>query len=54
MSTGQKTPARLQLRTPSSRNVAALESALLGGADPPDQVLPILCSLGYVIGDVAK
>ncbi|WP_145978593.1 NADH-quinone oxidoreductase subunit D [Granulicoccus phenolivorans] len=52
VSTGQKTPARLQLRTPSSRNVAALESALLG-ADP-DQVLPILCSLGYVIGDVAK
>lgn len=52
VSAGGKTPARLQLRTPSSRNVAALEAALPGAT--PDEVLPIVCSLGYVIGDVAK
>jgi NADH-quinone oxidoreductase subunit D len=52
VSRGERTPWRLKLRTASFNNVQALSAALPGSlvAD----LVPILCSMFFVVGDIDK
>jgi NADH-quinone oxidoreductase subunit D len=52
VSRGEKTPWRLKLRSASFNNVQVLGELLVGAT--LDDVVAILCSLFYVVGDVDK
>ncbi|GAA3882037.1 NADH-quinone oxidoreductase subunit D [Tessaracoccus defluvii] len=52
VSRGGQTPWRVALRTPSSSNLSALGTALLGARE--DQVADVVASLGYTVGDADK
>ena len=52
VSRGEKTPWRLKLRSASFNNVQVLGELLQG--QRLDDVVPILCSLFYVVGDLDK
>ncbi len=51
-SRGEKVPYRVRLRTPATAHVQALAASLAGA--PVDDVVPILTSFFFVVGDIDK